>query len=510
MATLYKRSLIIYWMTVFLAGCASLTPSVATATVISSTPTHPMATATAISSTPTPPIATATAIFSTLAPPYVKGAAGIGDSYYSTLGNGGYDVQSYTITLEVDPPVNTISGSTTITADAKDFLGTFNLDLHALTVDSVTVDGEAAQFSRNENELTIQPARPLEADKSFITVVRYHGSPEMIIPVAAPFEMGWSHAESGAINVFGEPDAASSWFPSNNHPRDKATYRFEITVPNPWMVAASGVLKDTKVNGDKTLFIWEMDKPMATYLASINIDQYEQITQSGPNGLTIRNYYPRSYPKTFRGNFDILPDAIEFFNNLFGLYPFDEYGVVVAAQSEICDNGGLALEAQSMSIHCPTPSMTSKETIVHELSHQWFGDSVSLENWQDVWLKEGFATYASWLWESQNNPDDMMWIARHGRENILDNPQYSVAEPSRGNLYTDESYTGGALVLQALRLEVGDEAFFKILQTYAERYRYGVAGTDEFMDVAAEVSGKDLTSFFKDWLFSKTLPDLPQ
>jgi aminopeptidase N len=153
--------------------------------------------------------------------------------------------------------------------------------------------------------------------------------------------------------------------------------------------------------------------------------------------------------------------------------------------------------------------MASPEVIVHELAHMWFGDSVSLKNWQDVWLKEGFATYAAWLWDTKNDPTAMKRLARDQRASFFDNPYYSVAAPAADRLYSAESYTGGALVLQALRQEVGDEVFFKILQTYAERYRYGVAGTGDFIAVANEVSGRNLKPFFDQWLFSKTMPQLP-
>jgi aminopeptidase N len=452
----------------------------------------------------------APAVTPTPSPVPVQGAPGIGDPYYPNLGNGAYDVQHYTLTLDVDPPANTIVGSTIITANASEYLSSFNLDFHGLTVDSVTVNDEPAEFSRNEDELMIKPANPLGVNNPFTVVVRYHGSPEMIKIQASYFEMGWSHVENGAINVWGEPDAASTWFPNNNHPRDKATYRFEITVPDPWIVAASGTLKETKENEDKVTFIWDMNKPMATYLASINIDQYELVTQSGPNGMTIRNYFPTDFPASLRIGFNILPAAIDFFDDLFGPYPFDEYGVVIAEQEGFCEVTETALEVQSMSLHCPTAIMTSEWVIVHELTHQWFGDSVSLENWKDIWLKEGMATYSEWLWDSRNDPAALARIAKIQERSFSDDRTVSVAEPARANIYTNESYTGGALVFHALRLEVGDETFFKILQTYTERYRYGNAGTDEFIDTAEEVSGEDLKPFFDAWLFSKTLPDFPE
>ena len=440
--------------------------------------------------------------------PVVDGDLGIGDPYYPQMGNGGYDVRSYKIVLDVDPLSNTLSGSTTILANATESLRSFHLDFHALTVDSVLVDNITAEFSRDGDEMTVTPSKPLESGRAFTVMVNYHGTPELMLFEAFPVQMGWSHAEDGTINVWGEPNAASTWFPNNNHPRDKAVYRFEINVPKPWVVAASGSLKETQDNGDKTLFIWEMEQPMASYLASINIDQYELFTQTGPNGMTIRSYFPPDYPETLRTGFDILPDAIDFFDDLFGPYPFKEYGVVISDDTEPCNTVDTALEVQSLSIHCPSAIMASERVIIHELGHQWFGDSISLENWKDIWLKEGLARYSEWLWDSKNDPIALSRIAKSYENSFFDSDS-SVGEPPPDNLYSDESYTGGALVFQALRLQIGDEAFMRLLKTYAERYRYGNAGTDEFISLAQEVSGQDLNAFFDQWLFSDRMPKLP-
>lgn len=437
----------------------------------------------------------------------VSGAPGIGDPYYPKLGNGGYNVQHYTITLDVDPAANSVTGSTTILANAAEALSSFNLDFHGLTLESVTVNEAEAKYSRSGDELTVTPAAVLEASKPFTAVIHYRGTPGTVTSGGIS-GMGWSHGESGTINVWGESDAASTWYPNNNHPRDKATYRFEISVPDPWMVAATGSLKETTKNGDRTTFVWEMDQPMATYLASINIDRYELATQTGPNGLSIRNYFPTDFPVSYRSRFSTLPAMIDFFDDLFGPYPFDEYGVVIAGEDGLCEQAQIALEAQTLSLHCPSQVMISEGVIVHELAHMWFGDSVSLENWKDIWLKEGFATYASWLWQARDDPAALAGIANNARDSYFDTP-HPVADPGPDNLYSIESYTGGSLVLYALQQEVGNEIFFRIAQTYAEQYKGGNAGTDEFIAVAEEVSGRDLTSFFDAWLFSPTLPELP-
>ncbi len=200
---------------------------------------------------------------------------------------------------------------------------------------------------------------------------------------------------------------------------------------------------------------------------------------------------------------------IDFFDDLFGPYPFDEYGVVMASTEGFCAQTETALETQSLSLHCPSVYMSSETVIVHEVAHQWFGDSVSLENWKDIWLKEGMATYSEWLWDSRNEPGALRRIAESNRIVFFDS-SLSVAEPSESNLYTNESYSGGALVFYVLHQHVGDGTFFQILRTYMERFGGGYAGTDEFIALAKEVSGEDLDPLFEAWLFSPKLPALPE
>ena len=441
-------------------------------------------------------------------PAPVNGDSGIGDPYYPNLGNGGYDVEKYSIILDVDPETNILDGKTIIKAKTTQRLASFNLDFQGLTVDSVFVNGKAATFSQQGAEMTITPSKPLSFGRSFTVEVVYHGTPITILSQAIPWQAGWFHSEDGTINVWTEPDGASTWFPNNDHPRDKALYHFEIKVPNPWVVAATGTLKKTIPDGNYTTYIVDLDEPAASYLAAINIGKYLYEETDGPNDILIRNYFPSNYPERLKNNFDALPDMIEYLSSLFGPYPFKEYGVVIASsESSLCDEGG-ADETQTLSIHCPNPEMADERVIVHELAHQWFGDSVSLENWKDIWLKEGMATYAEWLWSMRDKDlETLNKIVKIQMNTYF--PSTPTGEPPSHELYQEEVYKGGALVYHALRLQVGDDAFFTIIRTYLDRYRGGYAGTDEFIAVAEEVSGQDLQEFFDSWLLETKLPKMP-
>jgi aminopeptidase N len=340
--------------------------------------------------------------------------------------------------------------------------------------------------------------------------VAYHGVPEPAYFNELDFKMGWLQGTSKAINVLSEPDGASSWYPVNDHPLDKATYRFEVTVPQPWVVAATGTLLGTESAGDKVRYIFEMNQPMASYLASVNVDHYVLQESMGPDGVEIRNYIPDDVDPALTRNLDKLPEMIAYFSDLFGPYPFDAYGVLICDETVTpCQDGSLSLEAQSLSIHSPSEYMVSEPVLAHELAHQWFGDSVSLERWQDIWLKEGLATYSAWLWESRGQTLESLTAWAETQKQVLI-PDSKIGQPPPDELYDWESYDGGAMVIHALRLQVGDEVFFDILRTYLERYRYGNAGTEEFIAVAEEVSGQELSAFFDSWLMLTDLPEFPE
>ncbi len=342
------------------------------------------------------PVATPTAA-STVDGTPAPGATGLGDPYDRGLGNGGYDALHYTIALDVAPLANVVTGTTTMTARATQPLSAFNLDFAALPIDAVTVDGRAATYTHAGRELTITPPAPLANADLFTTVVAYHGSPAPI-PSLAGDTTGWFHSPSGAINVVGEPDGARGWFPANDYPSDKAAFRFEITVPAPYVVAAPGILRATEQEGDRIRYIWEMEQPIATYLAAVNIDHYDVETAAGPQGVAIRNYFPHAYPSAERKRYAVLPQMIEYFAEIFGPYPYDAYGVLVADPEAAPCKFMVAEETPTLSTHCATTRAADEDVVAHELVHQWFGDSVGLAAWQDMWLKEGLATYGQWLW----------------------------------------------------------------------------------------------------------------
>ncbi|MCU0507149.1 MAG: M1 family metallopeptidase [Anaerolineae bacterium] len=433
--------------------------------------------------------------------PAVVGPSTSGDSYYPALGNGGYDVKRYVIALDILPESNTVAGETRIEAIATEQLGAFYLDFTGLTIDEAQVNGNAAKFEQEQAELLLTPSRPLTAGRDFTVTIRYHGQPGPAPDVVYGSEgLGWAHDTDGSINAMNEPSGARGWFPANDHPRDKAAFRFEVTVPKPWIVVASGEPREQSDLGDRTRFIFESAQPTTTYLTSVNVGQYEVETLDGPNGVVIRNYFPPEYYEGQRTHFRKAPEMIAYFSSLFGPYPFKAYASVIASDAHpLCAGSIGGAEQHELVVLCPSLPSAAADVIAHEIAHQWFGNSVSLEAWQDVWLKEGMATYAEWLWQTRER--DLQTLDKVAKV-YADAYQATapVGDPGANRLYNDEPYIGGALVIHALRKQVGEEAFFKLLRTYLERYRDGTASSEEFIAVAEEVSGQELSARFDEWL----------
>jgi aminopeptidase N len=462
-----------------------------------------------------PPAAVVTAESATRAPDgeVQPGSSGVGDSLYPNLGNGGYDVRHYTLELTVnDVATSELNGKAIIDALATQNLSSFNFDFIGFEIKDIAVNGQPAEFERSKQELIVTPASPLVENEAFTVEVQYQGIPGEMDSIAIPIQTGWITFEGGSF-VLSEPDGAASFYPVNDHPLDKASYTFRVTVPDPYEVGANGMLTETIDNGETTTFVFEARDPMASYLATINIDEFDIETSESGSGVPIRNYYPTGSPEAMRRPFARQGEMIEYFSELFGAYPFEVYGALV-----IDTAFGAALETQTLSIFSkamidPNELEGSEQVVAHELAHQWFGDSVSLADWRDIWLNESFATYAQGLWTEQTRGRDALdqWI-REIYAFVRENRQTMSppGDPPADRLFNAGVYYWGALGLHALRLEVGDETFFEILKTYHEGFADGNARTADFIAVAEEVSGKELSAFFDSWLYSEELAPIPQ
>lgn len=319
------------------------------------------------------------------------GDPGIGDPYFSEMGNGGYDVDRYRIELAVDMDDETVAARVVIVAHALHDLSAFNLDFSGPAIDSVAVDGTAAEYERDGGELIITLPEAVRAGTEFAAEIVYAGDPSSGSSTGVTSrESSWVWYREGSF-VAGEPSGASGWYPVNEHPLDKALYEIVVVVPEPYSVAANGVLVGTSELGGERTFHWLSDDPIAPYLVTVNIAEFDLVSTVSPGGIPVRNYFAEGVSASTRENFDLQPEMLDFFAGIFGPYPFDVYGVVVHDL-----NLGFALETQTLSFF--GSSFVNETVVAHELAHQWFGNSVSLSEWDDIWLNEGFATYASLLW----------------------------------------------------------------------------------------------------------------
>ena len=470
---------------------------------------RPDATTTTSSTTTTVPATAAEAT-----PPGSAGAPGLGDELIPTAGNGGYDVDHYDLEFDLTSPSGDLAGETTISADATQPLSSFNLDFQGFVIQELTVNGEQAEYSRSGHELTITPSTALESGESFTAAVSYLGTPEAVADPSAPGELGWLEGEAGSF-VVAEPTGAKAVFPSNDHPADKATFTIEVVVPDGVTVAANGSLDEVRPEGDAQRWVFSDDAEMATYLLQVAIGDYRVTETVGPDGLVLRSVTPsRAGPEIDVQSLHLDATAqLRFFARHFGPYPFDNYGLLIADSPP-----EFALETQTLSI-LPYLWFTLPEGLAppisavaaHELAHQWFGNSVTLDRWNDIWLNEGFATYAEWMWEDESgarpladNVASAMADARRTRQR-----DGALTSPAVDDLFSQNQYGGGAVVLEALRRTVGDDTFFTILREWAGRNAGQSASTADFQALASELSGQDLSSFFDAWVRSDTLPQLP-
>ncbi|MGW3131504.1 M1 family metallopeptidase [Streptomyces sp. NPDC001123] len=428
------------------------------------------------------------------------GAAGAGDPYFPLSGNGGYHVSHYDLTLRYDTSSRHLDGRAVLTARATEKLTRFDLDLSGLKVTRVTVDGRTARFSRSGQELVVTPARALAKGRDFRVTVVYNGTPQQVTDPDGSAD-GWIRTDDGAF-VAGEPQGAMTWFPANSHPKDKSSYDFTITVPKGRTAVANGVLLGQHTSGGRTTFRWRQTEPMAAYLATATVGKFKVQQYTTRDGIKVYNAVD---PRETSGSAAVLkklPSVLEWESKLFGPYPFLSAGSIVDHAPSV----GYALETQGRPIYDSAPDLS---TLVHENAHQWFGDSVSLTAWKDIWLNEGFATYAEWLYSEQHGGDSAQknFDALYAKPASDELWAYPPGDPGSGkNIFGEPVYARGAMALHELRKAVGDPVFFRILRAWASEHRYGHGTTAEFVKLAEGESGKDLGSLFQRWLYQKGKP----
>jgi aminopeptidase N len=431
---------------------------------------------------------------------FVKGSAGLGDPYFPQAGNGGYDARHYAIEFRYKPKSNFIRARTKILATASENLLRFDLDFRHLGITSLRVNGKKASFKRKGQELKITPRQGLHKGRRFTVQVRYRGHPR---PVTDPDGAadGWIPTDDGAF-VASEPQGAPSWFPCNDYPTDKATYAIQATVPKGKTVVSNGALVSRATYGKHTTYKWREGSPMATYLATATSGKFD-VTRAKANGIPS---YDAVDPREAQASVEPLaqiPAILRLFGPRFGAYPFGSTGATVDHAPGV----GYALETQTRPLYETAPNAL---TVAHEIAHQWFGDSVSLKRWRQIWLNEGFATWAEWMWQEHEGGKNLSKRFAELYSTPASNKSFWNPPPGNPggakNLFDGTIYVRGGMTLEALREEVGTQTFFRILKDWTRDHAYANAGTKGFIKQAEADSGMDLGHFFDEWLFKKGKP----
>ncbi|MGW3493477.1 M1 family metallopeptidase [Streptomyces sp. NPDC001020] len=439
---------------------------------------------------------------------FQPGAPGIGDPYYPNYGNGGYDVSHYDLRLKYQPATDELEGTATIRAKTTEDLSRFDLDF-LLDVSEVRVNGAKAAFATSgQHELEITPATPLRKGTPVTVVVRYSGVPSS---KSAYGFTTWHRTPDGAIAA-DEPESAWWWFPSNDHPSDKATYDVSVTVPDGTQAISNGTLQPTSSKLGWTNYTWRQNKPQATYLTTLAIGKFDITTGKTSNGVPIINAYSKDLgakDAAARASLERTGEIVDWLTGYLGRYPFNSVGGYVPNTTT-----GYALETQTRVYYSPKQfaNGANPSVVVHELAHQWYGDSVSLKGWKDIWINEGFARYAQWLWSEHEGQGTTQELADHVyAAHPADDAFWTVrpGDPGPDDQFDIAVYDRGALAVQALRNEVGDDAFFAILKGWPKEHAYGNASVADFRAYAEKVSGKPLASLFDTWLFQPSKPAAP-
>ena len=437
--------------------------------------------------------------------PPIVGSTSAGDPYLPASGNGGYQVEHYDLVLDYRVSSNRLTATATITARALTRLDRFSLDLAGLSVDKVTVAGRMpTKTTHTARKLVLTPAVPLQPGERFDVVVAYRGAPH---PVRSHWgELGWEELTDGVL-VAGQPSGAPSWFPCNDHPSDKATFRIQLSCEAPYTVVSNGPLVAKTSRSGRTTWTFEVREPMAAYLASVQIGRYRrQDVTATPVAYSL--FYPPALARPVAVDFARLGDMISVFGEAFGPYPFPAFSVIVTA-----DELEIPLEAHGLAVfgrNHVDGLHGSDRLIAHELAHQWFGNSLTLTRWADIWLHEGFACYAEWIWaEASGGLTAHESAVQHRAEVDLLPKNIVVGDPGPQDMFDDRVYKRGALALHAVRQAIGDEAFFTALRGYTRTHRHGSVTTDDLLGCFDVASGTRVADkIIARWVSGKSLPPL--
>ncbi|MGW2418865.1 M1 family metallopeptidase [Streptomyces sp. NPDC001709] len=440
----------------------------------------------------------------------------LGDPVFPALGNDGYRVSAYHLDLAYDPTTKLVEATAALRIRTTRALTRLSLDALGLDIRSVSVCGRTADWEQADEKLRITPAQPLPEGAAATVCVGYSVDPRRALAHTA-----WVPTPDG-FAICPQPNSAHTVFPCNDHPSDKAAFSFRLTVPAGLSAVANGLLTDTETLEDgRTAYSYRSLSPMATELVQVTVGDYVIKERQGPHGLPLRDIVPSARAAALEPALALTPGLVTWLEDRLGAFPFETYGLLPCNSDDPKAFDFTGLETQTLTLYKPNFLLQEEKKIgshmMHELVHSWFGNLVSPATWADLWLNEGHADYYGLLYRYERG-----WTDSLGYSTFEDRMKYTyglgdqwrhdsgpVAAPNAVNLFDSQRYTGGVLVLYALRQVVGEDVFHAIERGFLDRYRNSSASTEDYIALASEVSGQDLSGFLRDWLYGTRTPRMP-
>lgn len=419
--------------------------------------------------------------------------------YMQNSGDVRYEVEHYRLDLDYTPRTNRLEGTATLRIHVLEETSVIRLDLIGLKVTKVRVDGWLhKRVKQSQKHTQINFDQPLAVNHAVEIAIEYSGRPA---PTRSKWgQIGWEELDNGAL-VASQPTGAPTWFPCNDRVDNRATYEAHFACDQDFVVAMTGVPGPVSSQAGKRTWTFTSSVPTATYLVAVHVGEYREYALGDGRILTPASQWPR-----VRDAFAPMVEMKALFEEWFGPYPQEDLTTVVTAETL-----EIPLEAQGMATfgrnHC---AKVEQRLLAHELAHQWFGNSVGIRRWPDIWLNEGFACFAEWLWSDHSGGLTLVQQAeRHYTELVRKQQDLVIGDPGERDLFDDRVYKRGALLLVTLLQTLGMDVFRTIMWRWATNNRHQLVTTEQFIALVGELSEvKSDSALWREWLYEAPVPPL--